>query len=107
MGLQDELAEAGYDIVGICPTAASAIATALATQPDLILMDVRLRGDRDGVDAAMAVESQLPQTKIIFLTGSREDRTIERIRRDHPDAILYKPVAPEALKAAIIAALTS
>jgi DNA-binding NarL/FixJ family response regulator len=107
MDLQDDLEEEGYEVLGICPTAASAVERAIQTRPDVVLMDVRLRGEGDGVDAASAIEREIPEVRIIFVTGSREPATTARIEKDHPAAILYKPLASEVLRTTIATVTSS
>ena len=93
--------------LSVCATAASAeeaIALAQASRPELVLMDVRLVGDKDGVDAALAIHHSVG-SKVIFITGSREQSTLDRIRMDHPAGVLFKPISDRQLKSAIEAAL--
>jgi AmiR/NasT family two-component response regulator len=67
-------------------------------------MDMRLWGKRDGVDAAIAIHNTVG-SKVIFITGSREPATIERINQDHPFALLFKPVSSRQLRSAITDAM--
>ena len=67
-------------------------------------MDMRLRGAKDGVDAAQAIYESVG-SKIIFVTGSREQKTIDRISQDHPFAILFKPVSDGALETKVSEAM--
>lgn len=93
--------------IAVCGTADScddAIALASEFRPAVVLMDVRLRGGLDGVDAAMAIHAEVG-SKVIFVTGSREQATVERINTDHPFATLFKPVLDEQLRVAIAKAL--
>ena len=69
-------------------------------------MDMRLRGEKDGVDAALAIH-ELVGSKVIFVTGSKEPKTTAGILSDHPTAILYKPISASELQAAINDALRS
>lgn len=92
--------------LAVCATAASAeeaVAAAKAHRPRLVLMDMRLQGDKDGVDAALAIHEHVG-SKMIFVTGSREPATLDRIRLDHAAAVLFKPVSDRQLRAAIEAA---
>src|ERR1051326_9136098 len=66
LDLSERLRSLGYDVVGAAGTAAEAIDAALTLRPDLILMDVHLRGEIDGVEAARTILSQM-QVPIIFL----------------------------------------
>jgi DNA-binding NarL/FixJ family response regulator len=100
LGLTLTLEEMGLQVCETAATAADAIALAQEHRPSLVIMDVRLAGPEDGVDAAIAIHRTLG-APVIFLTGSREPETVERIRQDHPAAILFKPVLTEDLMAEI------
>lgn len=91
----------------VCATAATAddaVALAQAHRPEIVLMDMRLRGEKDGVDAALAIHHTVG-SKVIFITGSREQATIDRIQLDHPAGLLFKPISDKQLKTAIDVAL--
>jgi CheY-like chemotaxis protein len=94
------LEDMGYPVCGAAPTAETAIALALQHRPRVIIMDVRLRGERDGVDAAIAIHQSV-DSKVIFVTGSREPETMARIQLDHPVAVLFKPVSNHQFQAAV------
>lgn len=99
-GLRLQLEQMGVPVCGIAATAEDAIDLAKAHDPHLVLMDMRLKGERDGVDAALAIHEQVG-SKVIFITGSREQATIERIGLDHAAATLFKPVSPFQLRRTI------
>jgi two-component system, response regulator PdtaR len=100
------LQDMGLEVCGIAATAAAAIVMAQTNQPKLVLMDMRLRGSQDGVDAALAIHDQVG-SKIIFITGSREPQTLARIELAHPSAVLFKPVSDGRLRTAVLAAMQS
>src|SRR3954453_16356207 len=100
LGLRMTLEDMGIEVCGMAATADKAVELGRLHQPGIILMDVRLRGRRDGVDAALEIHRTL-DVAIIFITGSREPETVERIHQDHPAAILFKPILPIHLKEAI------
>lgn len=97
LGLAARIEDMGLDVCGTADTADDAVAQARLHRPAVILMDMRLRGAKDGVDAAQAIYESVG-SKIIFVTGSREQKTIDRIGLDHPFAILFKPVSDGALE---------
>lgn len=103
-GLTLALEALGLRVCGAAATADEALEMAVAHRPMLVLMDMRLRGEKDGVDAALAIHDQVGG-KTIFLTGSREPATLARIALDHASAVLFKPVADAPLRAAIEMAL--
>jgi two-component system, response regulator PdtaR len=99
-----QVEDMGMTVCGTAATADEAVAKAETHRPLIVLMDMRLRGDKDGVDAALVIHHTVG-SKIIFITGSREQTTIERIQLGHPVAVLFKPVSDRQLRNAIEAAI--
>ena len=97
LGLMVTLRDMGLRICGTAATAEQAIKLAQQHRPSLVLMDVRLKGQADGVEAASEIH-RTGGAQVIFITGSREPETVERIRSDHPAGILFKPILPLQLK---------
>jgi two-component system, response regulator PdtaR len=104
MGFCMQVEDMGLAVCGTAATAEDAIVQAQAHRPALVLMDMRLWGKRDGVDAAIAIHNTVG-SKVVFITGSREPATIERINGDHPFALLFKPVSNRQLRSAITDAM--
>lgn len=104
-GLTLQLEDLGMTVCGTAATADDAVALVQAKRPVLVLMDVRLHGEKDGVDAAIAIH-QTVGSKVIFVTGSREPATMARIQLDHPAGVLFKPISDWQLRQAIEAALS-
>jgi CheY-like chemotaxis protein len=103
--LEHQLLEAGFDVVAIATTAEEAIRQAGSKNPDLAIMDIRLPGKRDGVEAAVELHaSGIPS---IFATAHADAQTRERAERARPLGWLQKPYAPASLIAAINAALAA
>ena len=100
MGLSAQIEDMGLHVCATADTAEGAIEQARIHCPAIVLMDVRLRGEKDGIDAAQAIYDSVG-SKIIFITGSREQRTIDRISQDHPFATLFKPVSDRQLQATV------
>lgn len=100
MGLQDQIEDMGWEVCAIAATADDAIAAAQKYRPSIVLMDVRLQGDKDGVDAALAIQESVG-SKVIFITGSREPATMARMEQGHPLAVLFKPISDRQLREAV------
>lgn len=90
----------GYVVCGVADNATLAVEIARQERPRVVLMDVRLRGRGDGVDAALTMYGE-GAPLIIFITGSNEPETRERIALDHPSALLIKPILPNQLADAL------
>jgi DNA-binding NarL/FixJ family response regulator len=103
-GLCAQLEDMGRKVCGTADTAAKAISLAVEHRPIIVLMDMRLHGQGDGVDAAMAICAAVG-SKVIFITGSREPATMTRIQLDHPAAVLFKPISFRQLGTTIEAVL--
>jgi DNA-binding NarL/FixJ family response regulator len=88
---------AGVEVAGIAHRPDEAYQMVMEKKPDFVLMDVRLKAEEDGVDVSNRIHAELPETKIIFITGSNEPSTIQKINSDHPYRILIKPINPKDL----------
>lgn len=95
--------DAGGRTVGTASSAAGATALARSAAPDVILMDVRLMGDKDGIDAAHEIRA-FSDVPIVFVTGNTEPSTVARIRA-FGAAPVAKPVVQETLVLAVAHAL--
>ncbi|WP_010217920.1 response regulator [Sphingomonas sp. PAMC 26621] len=104
LGLIDQVEEMGLTVCGSASTADEAIALAREHRPMVVLMDMRLDGTKDGVDAALIIHEEIG-SKVIFITGSQEPDSLARIHSDHPHAILFKPVSNRRLCDTITAAM--
>lgn len=90
----------GYDVLPIAISGNSAIDLAGQHCPDLVLMDIKLRGKLDGVDAAMRIISQM-NIPVIFVTAHSDEHTLARARATNPIGILNKPVEEYQLREAL------
>ncbi len=93
---------AGLNVLGVTGDPDEAERLITNCRPDFVLMDVRLEADRDGVDLAILAHERSPESKVIFVTGSNEARTMERIYQDHPHDVLIKPIVLEDIVRATI-----
>ena len=103
--LSDRLKELGYTVVGIAPSATAAVVQAGDLRPELALMDIRLKGNWDGIEAAGDIR-RLFDIPSIFLTAYADDETLERARAMEPLGYLVKPFADRELRASIEMALS-
>ena len=74
-----------------------AIEIARNEKPDFILMDVRIEGDKDGIETALSInkENNIP---IIYTSGNTDDQTTERAKKTNIAGFLVKPVNKEELR---------
>lgn len=108
--IQNELVfmseDIGHNIVSTANTGEKAIEKIPSTDPEIILMDIKLSGDMDGIEAAKIIQEQF-DIPVIFVTAYTDDKRIERAKCAHPYGYLIKPVYERDLKITIEMALYS
>ena len=95
-----DLINRGHDVCGIVGEGEQAIELVKEMHPDIVLMDRQLKGEIDGLEAAMQIRS-FSQIPIIFMSGYSLDVIKERMEKLQPAAYLDKPIAWFQLESAI------
>lgn len=100
MCLEMELKQAGYTVLRRVVSGEEAVIAAKQYHPDVILMDIRLAGTLDGIEAARQIraESSIP---ILFMTGYPDHAVLERAKQQNPLAVLSKPILIQDIQSAI------
>src|ERR1044071_4829624 len=98
--LQHTLAAMGYDAFAIASSADEALNRAAEKCPDLVLMDIRIKGPHDGIETADLLRQRFG-VPVVYLTAHADDATIERAKRTTPSGYLMEPVKSAELRAAI------
>ncbi|MCP4149493.1 MAG: response regulator [bacterium] len=104
LALRENVTALGYEVVGGVDSGARAIELALELSPELILMDIRIKGKIDGIEAAEIIHRS-KNIPIVYLTAYADDKTLARAKPTNPEAYLAKPINPVELKSAIELAL--
>ncbi len=104
MDLKHRLIGLGYEVVGVSATGEDAIRLADKLRPDLVLMDIRLRGEIDGIQAAEQIRA-LADLPVIYLTAHSDNQTLQRARLTEPYGYVLKPFEDRELHMAIEIAL--
>jgi signal transduction histidine kinase len=103
--LSHKLEILGYQIVGIVSSGADAIQRAGEMEPDLILMDIVIKGDIDGIEAAVIINQKF-DIPIIYTTAYADDETLQRAENTGSYGYLLKPFKQRELHATIKIALS-
>lgn len=104
MDIQARLEQRGYAIAGMAATGEDAIRLAAQARPDLVLMDIRLRGEMDGITAASQIRERF-RLPVIFLTAHAEETTLQRAKVAEPFGYILKPFEERELHTLIEMAL--
>ena len=98
--LQYMLNAMGYDAFAIAASADDALARIAEHRPDLVLMDIRIKGSRDGIETADLLRARFG-IPVVYLTAHSDDATLERAKLTVPYGYLMKPVKAAELRSAI------
>jgi PAS domain S-box-containing protein len=96
LSLQAVLKKMGYKVVGIAVTGNEAIALAQEHKPDVILMDIHIKGDIDGIQTTEKI-NEFSDVPVIFLTAYADDETVQRAIKTRSHSYLVKPYNPREL----------
>lgn len=102
--IEKNLIDFGYAITGLVATGEEAIAKAGSEKPDLILMDIHLQGDMDGIAASEKIRAAF-NIPVIFLTALSDKQTFEQALVTAPFGYIIKPFTPDTLSTTIRVAL--
>lgn len=98
--IKETLTSLGYHLAGWTAVGRDAVHLAEELQPDVVLMDVGLKGDMDGIQAATAIHERL-SVPIVYMTGYRDENTLHRAVCSEPAGYLVKPFEEIELRCAI------
>lgn len=98
------LKKLGYEVVGVCSTGEAAVETAEKTKPDLVMMDIMLKGDMSGIQAAAAIR-KTQDIPVIFLTAYTDRDTVDKAKETEPYGYIIKPFKEIDIQTAIEIAL--
>ena len=104
INLKESLESLGYTVPAIAASGEKAIEKATEFRPDLVLMDIWLKGNIDGIEAAQQIWEHL-KIPTIYVTGHSDQSTVERAKITAPFGYILKPVKEQALYVAIETAL--
>lgn len=102
--IQDILRDFGYIVSGVIPSGEEALDAVLKDCPDLILMDIRLKDEMDGIETARQIQGKF-DIPIVYMTAYSNENLLKQAKLTEPYAYLIKPVQPSELRANIEIAL--
>jgi DNA-binding response OmpR family regulator len=102
--LRERLSRLGFSVIGAVDSADEGIAIATRESPDLVLMDIRLRGEKDGVQAAQEIREQV-DVSIVYVSAHSDLWTVERAKRTDHDGFILKPFHRRELQSVIEVAM--
>ncbi|HET7839735.1 MAG TPA: response regulator, partial [Rectinemataceae bacterium] len=104
LDIRNFLERSGYSVVGVYASGDDLLANCEAIKPDLVLMDIKIRGSLDGVETARIVYER-HRVPVVLLTAYADDETVARAKITHPFGYILKPFEERELRTAIEIAL--
>ncbi|WP_456440666.1 LytR/AlgR family response regulator transcription factor [Psychroserpens sp.] len=95
-----QLTTLGYEVIGIVPRAEEALTCVKQDLPDIVLMDINLKGDLDGIDTVKLIK-EIHDVAVIYLTANADEVNFNRAKSTHPHAFISKPFKKLDLQRAI------
>jgi len=102
--LRERLSRLGFSVIAAVETAEEGIAIATRECPDLVLMDIRLKGEKDGLHAAKEIRQQV-DVPIVYLTAYSDRLTVDRVKGTEHDGYILKPFHRRELQSTIEVAM--
>lgn len=102
--LCERLSRLGFSVIAAVASADEGIAIATREHPDLVLMDIRLSGEKDGVQAAQEIHQQV-DVPIVYLTAYSDQLTVDRVKKSAYDGFVLKPFRGRELQTTIAVAM--
>lgn len=104
MGIKKMVKSLGYTVTGVASSGEDAISKAESTFPDVVLMDIMLKGDMDGVEAAGEIKKRF-DVPVVYLTAYSDNKILERAKKTEPFGYIVKPFDEKDLHSSIEIAL--
>jgi CheY-like chemotaxis protein len=104
MGIKRMLKSLGYTVTGVASSGEDAISKAESTFPDIVLMDIMLKGDMDGVEATREIKARF-DIPVVYLTAYSDNNILERAKITEPFGYIIKPFDEKDLYSSIEVAL--
>jgi two-component system, response regulator PdtaR len=104
LNIKKTLESLGYTVSSIVNNGEDAIRKAAKDQPDLILMDIMLKGEIDGIEAAKSISKDF-DIPVVYLTALSDEKTLDRAAFTKPYGYLIKPFSPHEMHTAVENAL--
>ncbi|MBU1001795.1 MAG: response regulator [Proteobacteria bacterium] len=98
--LEEALEDMGYRVVGKVNSGADAIRAARKHRPDIVLMDIVMPGEIDGISACETIQGDM-SIPVVLLTAHSSDDILSRVKSAHPSGYLMKPHRPNQIRACI------
>lgn len=100
LDLKNTISKLGYLVTDTVKNYDEALKSVLDNEPHIILMDINLKEEKDGINIAEQI-NKIKQLDIIYLTGNAEKEVIERAAKTNPVGYLTKPIREKQLKASL------
>ncbi len=107
MEVQAMLEEIEYEVTETVDTGPDALESMENNPADLVIMDIRLNGEMDGVEVTQKINDRYEDLPVIYFSAHSDDKTLDSAKQTEPAGFLIKPITKEDLRSSIEVALGS
>jgi two-component system, response regulator PdtaR len=100
LDIKIQLARLGYDVIKICKTGEELIKSAKELKPDIIITDIQLKGNLNGIEAIKIIRQEFP-VPFVYLSGQQNLSTLNEALDTNPNDFISKPFSIEQLRSAL------
>jgi len=102
MEVQAMVQELGYEVTDVVDTGQAAVDSVLKQEPGVILMDIHLPGELDGIEAIEQIHQDRDQDiPVVYITAHSDEETLQKAKKTRPGGYLVKPVTERDLKSTL------
>ncbi len=106
MMIEKMIQKMGHEVVAMVKSGSAAVVKVRETNPDIILMDIKIIGDYDGIETVQKIR-EFSDVPVLYLTGNTSSETIDRAKQTEPMFVVSKPFEYTDLKTVIDQAVES
>lgn len=102
MFIEKVIQDLEWNLIGTASRSDQALDLLGSNPVDIIMMDIGIDGDKDGVETVVEIRKKMPDVKVVFVTGNADEFTMDRAKETNPLGFVFKPIDEDKLKAEML-----
>ncbi len=102
MFIEKVIQDLEWNLIGTASRSDQALDLLENNPVDIIMMDIGIDGDKDGVETVVEIRKKMPDVKVVFVTGNADEFTMDRAKETNPLGFVFKPIDEDKLKAEML-----
>jgi len=102
MFIEKVVQDLGWNLIGTASRSDEALSLLENNSLDMVMMDIGIDGDKDGVETVIEMKKKNEDVKVVFVTGNADEFTMDRAKETNPLGFVFKPIDEDKLKAELL-----